>query len=228
MDYPASYSSCGYSSTYGSAPDGDYAYSLDQSVTPNTLDVENAINGLVLGYGADGPQDYTRIFYESYADPNVSWRPGAKRILVNFGDNVPHDCNLNEGVSGGTWTTGGDPGRDEIMGTADDLDLQTVLGDMATNGVVLLEAHTTSYANVHWNYWTGLTGGDVFITGSSTLVVDVINAVTAALVVPEVTDLHLEASSGFESWIASTPASHNAGRILFHRQRRRWSWRELW
>jgi len=86
-----------------------------------------AINAMTLGDGEDGPEDYTRAFFESYADSAVGWRDGAQRILVHFGDNVPHDNNLNEGVTTGTWSTGGDPGRDELQGTADDLDLQTVL-----------------------------------------------------------------------------------------------------
>lgn len=204
MDYPGSYSSCGYFSTYGYASCGDYAYSLDQAVTSNTTNVSNAINGLSLGCGADGPQDYTRIFYESYADSSVGWRPGAKKILVNFGDNVPHDCNLNEGVTSGTWTTGADPGRDEVMGTTDDLDLQAVLAGMAANNVILLESHSSTYANEYWTYWTGLTGGSVFITDSSTLVDDVVAAVTATLTTPEVSNVHLEASSGFESWVDSS------------------------
>lgn len=156
--------------------------------------------------GADGPQDYTRIFFESYADPNVAWRPGAKKILVNFGDNVPHDNNLNEGVTGGIWSTGGDPGRDEIMFTDDDLDLQTVLASMMANYVILLECHTSAYALGHWTYWTGITGGALYITGSPTLPDDVAMAVTTGLTVPTVTDLHLAAISGYESWLSSVPS----------------------
>jgi len=210
MDYPSVYSSCGYYTSYGNSGCGDYAYSLDQAVTDGTTSITTAISGLTLGCGDDGPQDYTRIMYESYADPDVSWRSGARRILVNFGDNVPHDCDLNEGVTSGTWTTGSDPGRDEIMGTADDLDLQTVLANMATNGVILLECHTTDYANEYWSYWTGITGGDVYITGSSTLVDDVIEAVEVALEVPVVDGLHLEASTGYESWLTMVdPASYD-------------------
>jgi hypothetical protein len=149
--------------------------------------------------------------YESYADPSVEWRTGAKRILVNFGDNVPHDCNLNEEVPGktGTWSTGGDPGRDEVMGTADDLDLQTALAAMDSNGVVLLECHTSAYANEYWAYWTGITGGGVYLTSSDTLVDDIVTAVEDALEVPMAYSLHLEISPGFESWLESvSPPSY--------------------
>jgi len=206
MDYPHDYYDyCGYTASYGGGP--DYAYSLDQSVTGVTSDVADAINDLSLGWGNDGPQDYTRIFYESYADGSVAWRDGAKRILVNFGDNVPHDCDLNEGVDETwVWSTGGDPGRDEVMETADDLDLQAVLLGMSENGVVLLESHTTSYASAHWDYWTGLTGGSRFTTSSSTLVEDIVTAVEGALDIPAVYGLHLEASSGFVPWIGAEPS----------------------
>jgi hypothetical protein len=212
MDYPHYYEDfCGYSMLYGSAPSGDYAYSLDQAVTGDSAAVIAAINALPEGEGGDNPQDYTRIMYESYADPSVGWRSGARRILVNFGDDVPHDCNLNEGVSDGTWTTGGDPGRDEVMETADDLDLQPVLLEMAANGVILLECHTTTEANAHWTYWTGLTGGGVYLTSSETLVQDITTAVQDGLDVSTVYGLHLEASPGFESWLWSvTPESYAA------------------
>jgi len=199
MDYNGNFSSCDYSTTYGGG-DG-YPYQLDQAVTNDTSLAASAINSLILGNGADGPQDYTRILYESYSDTAVNWRSGAKRILINFGDNVPHDCNLNEGIESWVWSTGCDPGRDATAGTSDDLDLQTVLAEMAANGVVLLEAHSyNSYLN-YWDYWTGITSGNVFLTGSTTLVNDIITEVNDALVIPSVTDLHLEASTGFESWL---------------------------
>ncbi len=212
MDYPDVYSSCGYSNSYGSAGWGDYAYSLDQPITSIQTAVTTAINGLPMGNGLDIPEAYTRIMYESYADSNIAWRTGAEKILVNFGDTVPHDCDLNEGVPGktGTWTTGGDPGRDEIMGTSDDLDLQTVLANMATNGIILLECHTSGYADDYWMYWTGITGGDLYLTSSSTLVTDVVNAVTATLTIAKVYNLHLEViTPGYDSWLESVvPASY--------------------
>lgn len=214
MDYPDFYDSYGYAETYGygGSPCFDYAYNLDKAVTSNNADVSAAINGLTIGCGGDGPQDYTRIMYESYADPNVDWRPGAKKIIINFGDDVPHDNDLNEGVvtTPPVWSTGGDPGRDEIILNADDLDLQTVLAAMNTNGITLLEAHTTDYANAHWTYWTSLTGGAVFITGSATLVDDIVAAVEAELCDPVITDLHLQTSPGYETWLTSvTPPSYS-------------------
>jgi len=187
MDYPDVYSSCGYSANYGSAGWGDYAYSLDQPITSIQTAVTTAINGLPRGNGLDIPEAYTRIMYESYADSNIAWRTGAEKILVNFGDTVPHDCDLNEGVPGktGTWTTGGD-------------------------GIILLECHTSRYAADYWTYWTGITGGDLYVTSSSTLVTDVVNAVTATLTIAKVYNLHLEViTPGYDSWLESVvPASY--------------------
>jgi hypothetical protein len=201
MDYVGSYASCGYEAFYGYP--GDYPYSLDQGVTSNNALVDTAIAGLALGSGGDGPQDYTRIFYESYADGCVNWRMGAEKVLLNFGDNVPHDCDLNEDVPGmmGTWSTGGDPGRDAIMGTPDDLDLQTVLADMADEEIKLLESHSTTYASVYWEYWTGITGGHMFVTESGSWLDQVGDAIKESLAYVE--DLHFEAQPGFEAWLTS-------------------------
>lgn len=211
MDYPGFYSSYGYSALYGDAGSGDYAYSLDQPVTSDRPAVSAAINSLTLGWGADGPQDYTRIMYESYADPAVGWRSGSKRILINFGDAVPHDNDINEGVPGYPWVQswGGDPGRDEVMFTGDDLDLQTVLADMAANYVTLLEVHSRGAYFDHWVYWTGLTGGAAYDlaspSGIPAAIVELIEAEAGFI-----STLTLETSPGYESWLTSvTPPSHN-------------------
>ena len=204
MDYPHEYDHCGYSATYGSAAHGDYAYNLDLALSSDHTLVSNTINSLTLGHGWDGPQDYTRILYESYADGSIGYRPGAKKILLNFGDGVPHDCDINEGVPGTTtiFSRGGDPGRDEIMGTSDDLDLQTVLADMAANSITLLEVHSDSYYATYWDYWTGLTGGDMYVLGSST---DIPAAVYSLILAQatEISLLTLEVEAGWESWLTS-------------------------
>jgi hypothetical protein len=206
MDYPHSYSSCGYSATYGDPGWGDYAYRLNQPLTSDTALVRTVIGGLSPGNGVDGPQDYERIFYESYADSsNIGYRPGAKRILINIGDCLPHDCNLNEGIDSLTWSTGGDPGRDEIMGNADDLDLQTVLGEMVMHGVSLLEIHGSSncgYLN-YWEYWCSLTGGAFFLLSDASQ----IPAAVESLIREQA--LHLDSltlevmTPGFEDWLTN-------------------------
>jgi hypothetical protein len=237
MDYPNYYTSFGYTNTYGSS--GDYAYGLNQSITSNRTLVKNAINGLMLGYGSDGPEDYTRVFYESYADTRIGWRPGAKRIFIHFGDIIPHDNNLFEGVTGtssticsavygtynyttGACSTGGDPGRDEIMQVIsdptmigvgnDDLDLQQVLAGMKSNNVILLEVHNSGsygYDSTLWNNWVNRTGGGFYTisTGGTELA----NAITnlANTSASNIDNLALvTVPSSYASWISTTPVSY--------------------
>jgi hypothetical protein len=237
MDYPHTYTSFGYSNTYGGS--GDYAYGLNQSITSDRTLVKNAINGLKLGWGSDGPEDYTRQFFESYADTRLGWRPGAKRIFIHFGDSVPHDNNLFEGISGtssticsvvyGIYTstgnicsTGGDPGRDEIMQVTsdptmigvgnDDLDLQQVLAGMKSNNVILLEVHnsgSSSYDSILWNNWVNRTGGGFYTisTGGTELSNAIINLTKTSA--SNIATLSLATvPSSYSSWISTTPVSY--------------------
>ena len=133
MDYCDYYSSCGYSGTYGYAPSGDYPYQLDKALTATSSEVTTAINGLVMGNGVDIPENYARVFYETYSDPNIVWRADAAKIVVAWLDASPHDCDWTPTVS-----TGGDPGRDCIMGTSDDLDFDAVIQGMKDNNIKLI------------------------------------------------------------------------------------------
>lgn len=214
MDYPDTYSFCGYTAQYGHAASGDYSYSMDQAITSNTGAVQTAINGLVLGHGVDGPEAYTRALYESWADTSIGWRAGAKRVLVNFGDNIPHDCQVNEGVPGWGFdtSTGIDPGRDEIAGTADDIDLQDdALAGMVSNNIKLLACQTGGEYWDHWGYWAGLTGGGVYNTSAADMVDQVVAAVTEGLEEETVTGLHLEVvdpGNTDGTWATFDPASY--------------------
>lgn len=209
-DYPGEYSSYGYNNIYGGLD--DYPYQLEQTMTSNATDIQNAINGLGASGGADGPESYTRVLYESYADPGLGWRPGAKKIYVHFGDNVPHDNNLNEGLhpDAGIWSTGGDPGRNGIILDYDDLDLQTVLNEMADNNITLLECRSDSYALDYWEYWSAITGGSTFIVTTDDFVNQLTNEILAALTSPTIDNLHLITSAGYEPWLISvTPDSYS-------------------
>jgi hypothetical protein len=214
-DYPTNYTSCGYPSTYGDAPSGDYAYQLNQRMTATTIAVSAAINTLSASGGYDASEAYTRALYESYADTNVMWQAGAKRVVVNFGDDMPHACNLNLGIPGtGTsiWSTGGDPGRDGIMGTSDDLVLQEVLAGMASNHVVLLAARSSTYNNYtnYWANWTARTGGKAFLTTSDSLIKDLVDEITNSMTIACVSDVHVVAEpAAFNSWLTTVPASYD-------------------
>jgi hypothetical protein len=157
-----------YSQQYGDFEnDGDVPYRLDQAITSSSTDVANEIGALVLGWGADGPESYSRVFYESYSDANIMWRDGAKRIMVNFADNIPHDCDV-DALIGGTYDTGKDPGRDETIGTSDDLSIGTVLDEMDDAGITLVnlfsghpvfDATPAGTFNELWDAYAEETGG---------------------------------------------------------------------
>ncbi len=100
MDYNGGYAECGYGATYGSG--SDYPYQLDQAITGTATDVVNAINLLALGFGNDGPEDYTRVFYESYADASIGFRTGTKKIVLAFLDAILHYCAYNAILGGAT------------------------------------------------------------------------------------------------------------------------------
>ncbi|HWI58950.1 MAG TPA: hypothetical protein VNZ22_17115, partial [Bacillota bacterium] len=221
MDYPGVYGGfCGYTNG-GPVPYGDpkdYAYQLHQGMTANMSAVSTAINSLSLGSGADGPEAYTRALHESYADTNVMWRTGAKRVVVNFGDSVPHDCNLNAGIPDAYIffaTTGGDPGRDGVLGTLDDLDLQQVLAEMASNHVVLLAARLSSFGGgdpffQYWTNWTAKTGGKAFQTSGGTLIKDLMQEITNSLVITCVSNLHVTVDPpAFSSWLTTVPTAYD-------------------
>lgn len=159
VDYPGFYDSYGYATYYGNAGWGDYAYNLDAALSADTDAVVTAMNGLTTKDGADYPQDYARLMYEAVNDSNIGWRDDAQKIVIMFGDNVPHDDDINAGVPGksGVLSTGGDPGRDEIMFTVDDIDLQDALAAMAGAGIKLYSINP-NYGE-YWSHWTGITGG---------------------------------------------------------------------
>jgi hypothetical protein len=163
QDYPAFYDYCGYAEAYGNPDVGDSPYVLDQPLTGNLVAVHGAINGLTLGDGADGPESYARVLFEATEDDAVGWRSGSTKMVILWGDNVPHDCDYRLCI-GGSGTKGVDPGRDEIAGTADDLPILPVITGMALNDIVLLAMYNgLSSTNLSlWNCWAKRTGGEAF------------------------------------------------------------------
>lgn len=170
-DYPGIYDSskCGtstYSESYGSAPDAPFR--VNQVITADGATVQSAINALQLGGGDDGPEAYARALWE-VAQPDTGMtlglRPDALKLVVNFGDNVPHDPNINEGVDGGELAgdTGIDPGRNGVIDCGgDDLDFQKdTLGSLKTAKVKLLEVDSSGGTSIepYWRYWASQTGG---------------------------------------------------------------------
>ncbi len=158
MDADGSQESCGYSGTYGDAASGDYQWSLDEDVTPDTSAVSGAINSLSLGFGADGPEGYAFALQQA---TTASWRPGAKRVVVIFQDNVPHDCTLGS-FSGCSATTGADAGADGVAGTGDDPTWSGVASLLASEGISVISVDSGSADACResvWGFMAEETGG---------------------------------------------------------------------
>lgn len=164
MDYPGFYNYCGYSATYGFLSSGDYPYSLDVPLTNNINSVSSGLNMLSLGFGNDAPESFSRPLWELSNDANVVWRLGSKRIAIFWLDHIPHDCNVFSliGIEGAS--SGVDPGRDGIAGTADDIAFTDALNQMTSNNVSLITLFSGTNSN-HFNLWKAasqLTGGDAY------------------------------------------------------------------
>ena len=95
-----------YNQTYGAS--SDRPFRVVQKLSEDTTAVQSAINTLTTLSGADGPEAYGTAFStiakavsdaNATGDPNIGFlsetnRPSMK-IIINFGDSVPHDTNLN-------------------------------------------------------------------------------------------------------------------------------------
>lgn len=217
-DYPVS--------PYGDP--GDWPYLLRKSITADRTAVEAAINATSAGGGQDYPEAYTRALFESYSDSAIGWRADTRRFVVMFGDDVPHDNNLNERVTnppvnpGSTWcgdTSAGcvhDPGRDGQPGTADDLDFQTVLDALKTNRITLLYVvsggGSTSQENLvtYWKQWASWTnaGGDALSLNNAANLPNVIQSlITSAS--RHISRLELLADPpSYQSWLTVNPPAY--------------------
>jgi hypothetical protein len=170
-DYPAFFDSrpCGssYAAQYGAAP--DQPFKINRALTTDAAAVGAAVSGLVLGNGSDGPESYGRAFWELAQDDTgatLGWRADALKLVVNFGDSVPHDPNLNEGVSSppfSTFDTGIDPGRNNAVNCGgDDIDFQnSALAAMSAKQIRLLHIDSSGSTALapYWQFWVSLTGG---------------------------------------------------------------------
>jgi len=205
---------------------GDWPYRLRQSITGDRSRVQDAINAMRAGGGNDNPESYTRVLYESYRDSNVHWRSNSRRFLIVFGDEFPHDDNLNEGIPNPPFNPGGawcekspagcvlDPGPDGRPGTSDDLDFQTVLRGVGRHGITLLYVASSSgswqeHLVYYWRHWAEQTpGGDAVSLSNVSQLPRVIRNVVgnAGRRISRLT-LVTEPSS-YQAWIQTTPSAY--------------------
>lgn len=170
--------------------EGHEPWKLLVPIGPSQAPVASALLGLYAEGGGDSPEAYGRALYESDVNPSVGWRPGARGVIVLVADDVPHDNDLNEGIppelqiTGSPFDTGVDPGRDNTVGTGDDLDWQqTVLHQLILDGKPL--GMVDYYGGVsgylpYWERWATSTGGAALDGESGFLGKEIVSLVGAA------------------------------------------------
>jgi hypothetical protein len=125
---------------FGNGPDdtADYPWQRDQDFTTSAAAIQSALDTIAAcsGCGNDLPEAYNRAYYEAALSPgdtawsetsDLSWAAGSARFMIVLGDSYGHDPNQATdfgsvaSLANCPATTPIDPGRDEIVGTADDL-----------------------------------------------------------------------------------------------------------
>lgn len=203
---------------------GDWPYRLRQSVSGDRGAVAAAIAATAANQGGDAPEAYSRALHEAVVDGSIGWRADARRFVVMFGDDVPHDDDLNAGLSlqpvnpGGSWcgstpSCRRDPGRDGVPGSADDLDLQSVLAAFSASRATLLfvvsGGGSTSQANLtqywrQWARWNGAGGDALALAAASGLPAAIQDLVSGAS--RRISRLELRAfPAEYQAWLTSTP-----------------------
>lgn len=143
-------------------------WTLKTPISPDQSAVITQLSGLTASGGGDSPEAYGRALFETATNPAVGWRPEARGIIVLIADDVPHDDELNAGIPPEFWVeepfdTGIDPGPDNAVGTADDLDWQATLQRLNALNRPLEYVDYQGRAEYvpYWQYWAGTTGGAV-------------------------------------------------------------------
>lgn len=203
---------------------GDWPYRLRQSISGDRAAVAAAISATSANQGGDAPEAYSRTLHEAVTDGSIGWRPDARRFVVMFGDDVPHDDDLNAGLSmqpvnpGGSWcgatpSCRRDPGRDGTPGTGDDLDLQAVLAAFTASRATLLfvvsgggstnQANLTQYWR-QWARWNGAAGDALALSAAAGLPAAIQDLVSGAS--RRISRLELRAfPPEYQAWLSSTP-----------------------
>jgi len=193
-----------YDSQYGGpyGVDDDYPYLLHQDVTEDTSAVQDALNGISLMNGGDGPESYNRALDEARA---LDWRD-ARRLVVLFGDAIPHERDFFPGNDYGI-----DPGRDEIEGTEDDLFLEEVVQRLVDARITVIGVNSDVYdldeVTSFFQYVSEQTGGLYFRLDEAN---DIPSAVVR-LVEEEISTINrltVRATEGYQDWIASEPEAY--------------------
>ena len=149
---------------------------------------------------------------DRYSDPGVSWREDSKKIVINFGDNVPHDCDVYYCIGGEEYSTGVDPGRNGTPGDGDDLAIMNVICGLAGHDITLIHVSGSSssdYLDV-WDCWARMTpsGSAVYHDSYTGNLADLIAGKIDELDAPK-GSLTLVPDAPYASWIHNmTPEAY--------------------
>ncbi len=187
---------------------GEQPWTLFSDLTNETARVRTALGAITLASGVDYPEAYVRALYESRY---VSWRPGAKKYLILFGDAPAHDPSFY-----GT-DFGIDPGRDRVAGTQDDLRLEPVIADLARDGIVVLAIYDDTFRKPYrtetragFDYMARQTGGVSLPMSSATEVVEIVEQSLRRLLQPAPS---LAVPAEFGAWVQDEAFTRDADSV---------------
>lgn len=122
----------------------DYPWRLDLPVTTDFTRLENSLQSITLVSGGDESEAYLRALDET---TRITWRENSKRVVILFGDAIPHDP---------------DPGKDEKLGTADDLTEESVLDALNAQNISVLSVYSNSASRSFYTTISSQTSGQSF------------------------------------------------------------------
>ena len=121
---------------------------------------------------------------------------------------MPHDDNIYESIDSiyrlTRFSLGGDPGRDEVMFTDDDIDFQNALNEMRDNNITLFHVNSGGQQYL-WKHWTGVTGGDSILLSDASQIPQVVLNLIEGLAVSFHLPLLLRGSRRTKSYVANQP-----------------------
>lgn len=214
VDYPGFYDSS-YGGPYGDTD--DYSWQLDQDMTSDIGVVSRAITRVGLLNGKDGPEAYTRALYETQF---LGWRPEARRIVILFGDAVPHDRTFF------SEDYGIDPGRDGRENTDDDLQLRQVIAELSAANISVIAVNTSdseeAVVTQFFRYLAEETDGQYFRLGTAEQIPESIQTLVGGQIA-SISQIGISANMPYQTWLEVSPPNYTNisydGRVLEYRVR---------
>lgn len=184
-DYQAGFGGLAFFLTGYGGP-GDYPWRLDQDFTADENALQAALNNIELLFGGDGNESYLRALYETQF---LSWRDDSRRIVILFGDDLPHDP---------------DPGVDFTLDTDDDLTQSSVIEQLAENDISVITVYTVSSTEPFYQAIADGTGGQAFFLQSTEEIPQQVQQLVESSV-SRIRVLTLEPTSAGDGWMTWQP-----------------------